>query len=234
MTASSPLPSGDRVSAASRTASVVQAFALGGFVVLAALAMMAYPGGTSWDATTRGHDFWLNYLCDLERRTALNGAPNVLGAWLAQAAILMLALGVAPSWWSIARLFPRRTALAFATRWLGAFSSVGLAGAALFPNDTFGEIHPYLMALAGLPGLGAGACAVVGLASRDLAGAMVGAVVLTVCGADLVLYACHTGADAGPHAVAILERLSLILALAWMVFVVWRGRRLPAFQPNPR
>ena len=76
------------------------------FVLLLIPAMRAYPGGTSWDPASSGHDFWLNYLCDLTRSVALNGQPNPAGAALAQGAMGLLALGLLPFWWVLPQLFP--------------------------------------------------------------------------------------------------------------------------------
>ena len=46
--------------------------------------MAEYPGGTGWDARSNGNDFWLNYLCDLERTVAINGQPNAIGSVMAE------------------------------------------------------------------------------------------------------------------------------------------------------
>jgi hypothetical protein len=208
-----------------RFGSAAIAVSLGGFLVLIVLAMMAYPGGTAWDASTRGHDFWLNYLCDLERETALNGEANVLGARLAQSAMFLLGLGAVPFWWSMPRLFEGGSGLATAVRWLGTVSFWGMMGVAFLPSDRFGSFHPFLMALAGVPGLAAAACSIAGLARKQKAAAAIGAVAMVVAAVDLALYAKHlSGPDAGPMAIAVLERLSLILVLVWMSVVAWRGR----------
>lgn len=208
-----------------RFGSTAIAASLGGFLVLIVLAMIAYPGGTAWDATTRGHDFWLNYLCDLERQTALNGESNVVGARLAQSAMFMLGVGAVPFWWSLPRLFDGGNSLACAVRLLGMVSFWGMMGVALLPSDRFGSLHPFLMALAGVPGLAAAGCSIAGLARRQKMAAAIGAVAMVVAAVDLALYAKHlSGPDAGPMAIAILERLSLILVLVWMGVVAWRGR----------
>ena len=89
------------------------------FVALVVLAMRAYPGGTSWNASAPGHDFWLNYLCDLARPTALNGVPNPFGSTLAQAAMLALAVGLLPWWSLLARFVPSHPRAGRAMRVLG-------------------------------------------------------------------------------------------------------------------
>src|SRR6187549_2918286 len=105
------------------------------FVALAILAMRAYPGGTSWDASAPGHDFWLNYLCDLARPTALNGVPNPCGSTLAQAAMLSLAVGLVPWWSLVARLTPGHPRAGRAMRALGAVAAIGIAFVVALPGD---------------------------------------------------------------------------------------------------
>ena len=57
------------------------------FVVLTALAMPFYAGGTSIDAHSTGYHFWLNFFSDLGRTKARNGAPNATAALLFQLAL---------------------------------------------------------------------------------------------------------------------------------------------------
>jgi len=196
-----------------------------GFVALILLAMRVYPGGTAWDPTTRGNDFWLNYICDLERGVALDGAPNPVGAALARTGVIVLALGFVPLFWSIPRLFPWRG------RRLGlAITSMGCAGAAgsiavgLLPSDRFGDLHVYTILAAGLPSLAAAALAVAGLASgppSQRRAAIVGGAMLAVSVIDLGIYLVQVAATGtAPVALAILERCALLLVLAWMVMVV--------------
>lgn len=215
----------DNTRRATRAAPLAVAGSLCVFGVLIGLAMHAYPGGTAWDVTTHGHDFWQNYLCDLERQIALNGAANTTGARLAQAAMLALASGAAPFWWTIARLFvyvPLRAPV----RWMGGLSTVAIVGVAALPSDRFPSIHPSLLALGGIAGLFAASCSVLGLLRRERVAALVGATTFVVSAVDLLLYAwsLRSGGNA-PVAVAVLERVALLLALAWMAIVAWRSRR---------
>src|SRR5262249_39586691 len=71
-------------------------------------AMCAYPGGTHWDRAAPGHDFWRNYLCDLARTVALNGAPNPLGSALARAAMASLAVAIGLFFWVLPALLGAR------------------------------------------------------------------------------------------------------------------------------
>jgi len=202
-------------------------FAVALFVLLIALAMSAYPGGTAWDPTTHGHTFWFNYLCDLARATALNGEPNSLGAKLAQAALLALCAGAMAFWWLLPRLFAKRRALARAVRILGVVSFAGMFAVALLPSDRFSALHPFLLALAGGPGLAAAACAVVGLFARERIAGIFGASALVTSAIDFALYAHQLAENGpGPMAVVVMERIALIAILAWMCVVAWRLREL--------
>jgi hypothetical protein len=199
-----------------------------GFVALIVLAMAEYPGGTGWDATTRGSDFWLNYLCDLERSVALNGQPNAFGSALAQAAMLVLASGLLVFWWALPRLFPASPRLGCAVRALGLATLPGMLAVSLLPSDRFPAWHPIAMVLAGLPGLAAAALGVLGMAREPplrIATAVGGAAVVTSM-VDFVLYVRQfAGVGPGPTALAVLERAALILVLAWMCVIAWGARR---------
>jgi hypothetical protein len=197
------------------------------FVVLTALAMRSYPGGTAWDPTTRGHDFWFNYLCDLARKTALNGAPNTLGAQITQVALFVLGAGAFSFWWALPLLFAERTLLARAVRVCGALSCSGMVLVALLPSDRFGNLHPFLLSMAGGPGLAAGTCAIVGLLGRERIAAFVGACAVLTCAIDFALYAQQIAGDGpGPVAVVVVERITTMLILAWMCVSALRLQKL--------
>jgi len=214
-----------------RLVSNAVAVSVAAFTLLIGLAMRAYPGGTEWDPTTRGHHFWLNYVCDLARKTALDGAPNDASSHLAQVALLVLGVGALLHWWSSPCLFRDRPTLGTVVRALGSCSVAGMLAVALLPADRFAGVHPFAMALSGGPGLAAAACAAVGLASRERVAFGLGIAGMLVSALALVLYARQlAGHDPGP-VVAILERVALLVELSWMCAVAWRVRR--AFQASP-
>jgi hypothetical protein len=196
--------------------------------VLILLAMSAYPGGTAWDPTTRGHDFWQNYLCDLERAVALDGHSNDLGAALARIAMASLGVASLAFWHLLPEFFPERTALGRGTRAFGLVSAIGILAVALLPGDRFPGLHPALMLAAGGPGILAAAVGVVGLATRapfrGLAALGAGAMVASAL--DLALYVRQLFVSSpDPVLIAVLERVSLILALAWVGLVALSALR---------
>ena len=139
---------------AQRAAALAIVAAVVGFIALIEPAMRAYPGGTVWDPATRGNDFWLNYLSDLQRTVAINGEPNRAGALYARAAMLLLALGLAPFWVLLTRLFAERVRLGRAVRASGAVSVLCAVAAGFLPSDRYAEGHAVAIAAGGIAGCG--------------------------------------------------------------------------------
>jgi hypothetical protein len=199
------------------------------FAVVILLSMRVYPGGTAWNPTARGHDFWLNYLCDLARGVALDGEPNPLGSALARSAMVILAVGFVPLFLSLPSLFPSRARLGRSIRVLGCASALGAVAVGLLPNDRFGDLHVYAILSSGLPGLAAAALAVVGLVGAGRAfrlAAVAGGAMLAVAAVDLGIYlGCQVAGTPAPMTLPVLERCALLLVLGWMHLV---ARALPA------
>ena len=198
-------------------------FAVGLFTLLIAEAMRTYPGGTAWNAATVGHSFWMNYLCDLARTTALNGQPNAVGAKVTEIALFVLGAGALQFWLALPSLFAERRRLGLAIRILGGMSSAGMLVVAVLPADRFGALHPFLLAMAGGPGLAAAACSVIGLCPRERLACAIGVAAGVTCAVDFGLYGDQLASDGpGPVAVVVMERMALILILGWMCVVAWR------------
>lgn len=198
------------------------------FAGLFALAAREYPGGTDWDRTARGHDPWRNFACDLTRSVALNGEPNPNGSLLAQAAMIVLSLGLFPLWALVPHLVPARPRLGVAVRVLGYVGAAAAIAVVLMPSDRFGRWHALAILLAGPPGIAALLLSVLGLAreeARPPVTAAVGAAMLLAAAAAFILYFAYLGRT-GPVVAAVLENLSLLLLLVFMVFVAVRAARL--------
>ena len=104
------------------------------FVVLTALAMAFYPGGTSLDARSTGYHFWLNFFSDLGRTTARNGAPNAVAALLFKIALVAAGAALAIFHLALARALWRDAA----TRTLpGDCAIVALAACGVFAGACF-------------------------------------------------------------------------------------------------
>lgn len=193
------------------------------FVTLLLLAMRLYPGGTTWNPRAAGHDFWLNFLCDLARPTALNGVPNPTGSALAQSAMIALAIGLVP-FWSLLGGLAQAPRVAMRVRVLGGLATLGVVAVVLLPGDRFGVWHGIACVCAAIPGLAAAATAV-----RALLGSSVvtraarvvgwmGAATLGLAAACFVLYLPDVfRLCSALMAVAVLERASLGLLILWML-----------------
>jgi hypothetical protein len=214
---------------AARLNSVAIFVGIAGFIALESTAMALYPGGTWWDANASGHRFWENFLCDLERRVALNGQPNPLGGRLAVAALLVLDGALGAFWLRVADILRTRPGLARAVRISGLASVFGTVGVILMSSERFGVLHGLAVNLAGFPGLAAAALAVVGLARsepRPRIAAAAGAAVFVFALIDLVSYSWSLlSRTDGTPMVAAAEKLALGALLSWMVVVAGKGRR---------
>ncbi len=210
--------------------SVLIFFSVTGFTLLDLEAMRLYPGGTWWDATARGHRFWENFLCDLEWQVALDGQPNRLGSRFAQAGMLVLVLGFVPFWLAVPRLFAAFARAGTVVRVLGLLSVVGLLAVTFMPSERFGVLHGAAVVVAGVPGLTAAGVAIAALLGgepRPRVAGWLGAGMLGFALVDFALYVSHlVGHVEGTPLVVKLEKIPLVLLLAWMVTVAARTGRL--------
>ena len=194
--------------------------------------MALYPGGTWWDAHARGHRFWQNFLCDLEWRVALNGEPNPTGSRLATAAMLALVASFVPLWLVLPALFPRYLRVGRAVVALGLVSAGLTVATVLMPSERFGAVHGVMVVAASLPGLGASGLSLAALAldePRPRVAAILCAAFWSAALVDLALYVHHLTAHVeGTPLIVVIEKVALVLLVAWMVTVATRAWRLPA------
>ena len=188
-----------------------------------------YPGGTWWDATTRGASFWQNFICDLESDVSLNGMPNVVGARFGKAAVFVMVAGFAPFWWILPRLFARLRRLGGAVRALGLASLAGIVAVALLPSSRFGRLHGVSVIVAGAPGLSAAVLAIAGLARAEVPPKIAtasGGAMMAFALADFALYTrTMLYGGPGPILLPIAQKLAVLLLLVWMTVVAWKSSR---------
>jgi hypothetical protein len=210
-------------------AAAIAAVLAGGALVWAA--MTVYPGGTAWNAEAPGHDFWLNFLCDLQRTTARGGAPNALASHLTQGAMATLALSFIAHFWLTARLAQLEARTTRIVLVLGLLTTFGTLNVAFMPTDTYGALHDIGIAAGTLPGLVAVGILLPSLARAPDAklAAVVGAAFLAIASVDFVLYVHQlVSGTRGTPVIPILERLSFLLLLVWMLVVALTGVDDPA------
>lgn len=213
-------------------ASAVLSLAL--FIAAASL----YPGGNHFDHHAAGHDFWRNAICDVARTTAIGGAPNGAAAWLARAAMSILAFGIGALYWLVPERFPSRARLGAIVRGLGAMTALGALCVVLVPPDRSSLLHGVAIMLGGAPGLVA--CLLVAFALiRERAAprlvTVLAILALLVATAGLGLYVDELMTGRPPRlAVPVLERIAAILLLAFMLSASVLRRRPAGVFRRPR
>lgn len=114
------------------------------FVVLTALAMLVYPGGTITDPTTRGYSFFTNFFSDLGRTETRGGHPNLLAAALFFIALTGAGSALVTFFLAFAGFFTR-TRFDRVLAWLGTFAGViaGVCfiGVAFTPANLASALH---------------------------------------------------------------------------------------------
>lgn len=113
-------------------------------LVLTAASVLAYPGGSVRDESTRTYSFTHNFLSDLGSTVALNYQRNVLGAVLFGASVLIGVLvlgGVIVAEVRLLSATPRARPFARLAAVAGALVCVGFAGVALTPMDQAWSLH---------------------------------------------------------------------------------------------
>lgn len=189
------------------------------FALLVALAIARYPGGTWFDPSAPGHDLWRNFLCDLTQPVALNGQPNP-GVSFAKGAMIVLDVGLLCMWLAIPLLCPPSSHAKW-LRVLGVISFLGIVAVPLTPSLRHGVIHAFAVLSGALPGIAAGVIASYLFSrSRHRMLFRIGSGLLVLSAIDAALYAVHSAFGGSPPlALPVLQRIALLLMLAWMTGV---------------
>jgi hypothetical protein len=207
-----------------------------GFVILVALAMLAYPGGTFFDATQPGHSFWHNFLCDLIQARSLSGEPNALGARLAASGMLALVCSMVAFVGLVPALVTVRGGLMRALFAVGAVACVLTALVPLLPSDRFGGLHAAAVLGAGIPVDLALIALSVALYRATHMPRFIGALSLmlsAVVSASLALYVREVLLDATAlPIVPVLSRLANLLLLVWLVSLARHARVTLSREPS--
>ena len=113
------------------------------FVVLTAVAMFFYPGGTFVDPLSRGYSFFHNFFSDLGRTRTHSGEPNTVSAILFFVALTLVGLGLAAFFLAMPRFFQGRPARLLSRLGAGAglLSGLSFVGVAFTPADLIGWLH---------------------------------------------------------------------------------------------
>jgi hypothetical membrane protein len=218
-----------RVTRRIRQSSFFLLVCLGGFLAFQAIAMFLYPGGTWFDRTSRGHTFFQNFFCDLTAAKALNGQPNP-GAIYAKIGMVLFTLGLIPFWILVTSVLRQaRARLAKVVLSLGTISSIAAALVPFVPSQRFGNLHPLLVFLAGIPGILAGGLSTYGLVktkSGSRLPARLAVLTVILVAIDGILYAIHvaTGYELHPTLLPGLQKIAAMSLVAWMSASVLLGK----------
>jgi len=114
------------------------------FVVLTACAMLLYPGGTSFDPTTKRYGFFLNFFSDLGMTATTSGAPNWPSFCLFVVALATIGVALvlfSGAWRAYAFDRGRARWLGWLSQAFGVTSGLGFVGIALTPWNLLLAIH---------------------------------------------------------------------------------------------
>jgi len=204
--------------------------AIAASAALLALAMRLYPGGTELDHHAVGHSFWLNFLCDLTRVRALNGAANA-GSGFARAAMATLAVGLGAFFMILPGEFPGHRPSATLVRGAGTLSVLGFLA---LPLGT-GPWHAVAVLTAAGPGVLAATAGLVATARhvrhKPLLGAAFGSIIAATVDAALYVGRVRDDYHTCTPLLPVFQRLTLLLAAAWVVTTALRA--LGPRQPRP-
>ena len=118
-----------------RLACIITIFGVLQFLLLTFIATFMYPGG---------YDYFGYYFSDLGAVVARNGELNTISKTLFSVTLIIIALTLIPFWLLIRSLFTksrREKILSKIGSTLGLISSPFIIGVALFPMDTYLELH---------------------------------------------------------------------------------------------
>lgn len=213
-----------------RKASILLLLALVLFLLLEGVAMALYPGGTWANRATTGHDFFRNFICDLAAPKALNGKTNPAAPY-AKAGMFVFTLGLLPFWVLVTSVLRQvRARLSKVVLALGGISSVSAALVPFVSSQQFGNLHPTLVFLAGIPGVLAGGLSTYGLVKTKMGSripARLAVLTVVLVAVDGVLYAINvaTGYEVFPALLPGLQKIAALSLVAWMSSAAILGRR---------
>lgn len=126
------------------------------YIILTAVAMLFYAGGTMINPLSPGYYFWGNFFSDLGRVIALSGAPNVISFTIFTITAIILSLSFIPFTFVISSYFKSNKNQYLVAR-IGSLicliSIVFLMGTILTPWDLFDKVHLMFANLFNLTGV---------------------------------------------------------------------------------
>ena len=120
------------------------------FIILTAIAMVFYKGGTYIDHSTSHYLFWYNYFSDLGRTIAHSGVLNMISFILFTVALALWGISQILFYIAFPKFFTdskKLKKLSIAGSMFGIFTGVFYVGIAFTPSDILGFIHDLFVVL---------------------------------------------------------------------------------------
>jgi len=114
------------------------------FVLLTAVAMLFYPGGTATDPTTHGYSFFTNFFSELGLTQTRTGQPNTVSATLFITALTAAGAALAVFFVAFAQFFVHSTAgkiLSGLGAFFGVIAGICFIGVAFTPANLYLRAH---------------------------------------------------------------------------------------------
>jgi hypothetical protein len=117
------------------------------FVVLTAIAMLFYPGGTVTDHTTQGYQFSQNFFSELGFTVSSSGQPNAISAVLFFVSLLLAGLSLVLFFLRFPQFFrePSTRALAIIGSGVGIIAGICFIGVAFTPANLLLDAHVFFV-----------------------------------------------------------------------------------------
>ncbi len=120
------------------------------FVILTAIAMIFYRGGTYVDPFSSGYTFWQNYFSDLGRTVAHSGIQNITSFVLFTITLSLWGITQIPFYVAFSNLFKNYQNLrriSYIGSILGVISAISYVGIAFTPSDITGRLHDFFVVI---------------------------------------------------------------------------------------
>lgn len=111
------------------------------FVVLTAIAMLFYPGGTIWDKTTTSYIFHLNFFSDLGIKTSLSGIASPVSPIFFAIATTLIGLSQLIFYYYMYHSLKNNDFLRKSTFLFGYISAIAIMFVGQLPHDTHEDQH---------------------------------------------------------------------------------------------
>jgi hypothetical protein len=182
------------------------------------IAMSRYPGGTEFDLHAPGHDFWMNFLCDITSDAARNGEPNGGADW-ARAGMLAMLIAIGSCFMVAPRVFERSPRVGWLVRGFGVACVLASISVPLSAAVHLHALHDFGIMISGPLGFVAALGTAWGLMRSSRTPRLIvvlTAIAITACVVTFTIWIY--GLIAGTCSIALppAQRISVLLTMVWV------------------